>query len=73
MGLSAVLKGIMLIEQACNLKLILQFPGHPYFKLNLQAHFHNLQAITTTQIILFLTLDEYCTEDKYKCNILKWE
>jgi len=49
MGLSAVLKGIMLIEQGCNLKSILQFLGHPYFKLNLQAQVHDLQAINTTQ------------------------
>lgn len=47
MGLSAVLKGIMLREQGCNLKLILQFPGHPCFKLNLWAYFHNLQANQT--------------------------
>lgn len=73
MGLSAVLKGIMLREQGCNLKLILLFPGHPCFKLNLRAYFHNLQANTTTQIKLFYKLGEYCTEGKHKCNMLKWE
>ncbi len=56
MGLSAVLKGIMLREPDCNLKLILQFLGYPCFKLNLRAYFHNLQTNTTTQINLFLQI-----------------
>lgn len=68
MGLSVVLKGIMLIEQGCNLKSILQFLGHPYFKLNLQAQFHDLQAINTPQIQLLdnflhiISLKEYCRQ-----------